>query len=145
LAFIVLHRGHRAGLSFISDGGISNFNDADIRANLAFHICSREMDIDIRHGAVPFPSSHQSKLHLIQAGPAPVPPGKICEAGMADRVEMDGLRDAGSHCNMSEFVLHSTHIEAAGPTAIAAGRYKERCLCICPQGMHVDPGLEIRD
>ena len=48
---------------------------------------------------------------------------------------MDGLRDAGSPCNMSEFVLHGTHIEAAWAATIAAGRHKERGLGIGPQGL----------
>jgi len=46
---------------------------------------------------------------------------------------------------MNEFVLHGTLIEAAWAATIAAGRHKERGLGIGPQGVHVDPCLEVRD
>lgn len=87
---------------------------------------------------------NKAELHLVEPRPAPVSSSKICETGMPDCMRMDRLRDAGSPCNMSEFVLHGTHIEAAWAATIAEGRHKERGLGICPQGVHVDPCLDVR-
>jgi len=114
-------------------------------STFAFYICSLKMNMDLGHGTVPFPSGNKAELHLVEPRLAPVSPSKICESGMPDCMRMNKLRDTCSPCNMSEFVLYGTHIEAAWVATIAAGRHKERGLGIGPQWVHADPCLKVWD
>jgi len=103
------------------------------------------MDVDLGHGAVPFPPGDQAEFHLAVAWANSIPAGRVCQARVANAMGVHPFLYTGVSGEKLQGVLDGAKVEPPLALPVIPNRNEERGIGIVSPGVDVEPLLEVRD